>query len=69
MTEKTLIELKSEMIEIMREVKGPDYTMGWLTSAYVYSNMLDHDMERELVIKMINELVDEKVMAALKNQS
>lgn len=69
MSEKTLSQLKQDLFDLMVEVEGRDYTFGWLSSAYIYGNVIDPQVEREMVIKVYKELADKKLMNTLKNQS
>ena len=52
-------EVKKLLIDKMVELKGVNYTFGWLRSAYVYA--MDEDSERSVAIKQLQEYNSEVV--------
>ena len=58
--EKSLIELKEELIDLMVHVHGRTYTFGWLKSSYL--NPCDEQKERTIIQ---HELVNMKAKIEL----
>lgn len=52
-------EVKKLLIDKMVELKGVNYALGWLRSAYVYA--MDEDSERSVAIKQLQEYNSEVV--------
>lgn len=52
-------EIKKLLINKMVELKGINYALGWLKSAYVYAT--DEDSERSVAIKQLQEYNSEVV--------
>ena len=52
-------EVKKLLIDKMVELKGVNYAVGWLKSAYVYA--MDEDSERSVAIKQLQEYNSEVV--------
>jgi hypothetical protein len=55
----TTKEVKKLLIDKMVELKGVNYALGWLRSAYVYA--MDEDSERSVAIKQLQEYNSEGV--------
>ena len=52
-------EVKKLLIDKMVELKGVNYALGWLKSAYVYA--MDEESERSVAIKQLQEYNSEVV--------
>ena len=55
----TTKEVKKLLIDKMVELKGVNYALGWLRSAYFYA--MDEDSERSVAIKQLQEYNSEVV--------
>ena len=56
---KSLFDLKNEMIELMTDVHGNRYTLGWIKTAYLIP-VYDEERERFIIMKTIAELKDQQ---------
>lgn len=62
MTHNELAVLKQQMIDLMIQVRGVNYTVGWLGSAYKHPAA--KDIDRSVVIKTVQQLKDELALRA-----
>jgi hypothetical protein len=62
MTHNELAVLKQQMIDLMIQLRGVNYTVGWLGNAYKHP--IAKDIERLVVIKTVQQLKDELALRA-----
>jgi hypothetical protein len=62
MTHNELAVLKQQMIDLMIQLRGVNYTVGWLGNAYTHP--IAKDIERLVVIKTVQQLKDELALRA-----
>ena len=59
MTRTELAALKQQMIDLMIQVHGVHYTIGWLGSAFKYPTA--QDIDQSVVINTVQQLKDQLV--------
>jgi hypothetical protein len=62
MTHNELAVLKQQMIDLMIQLRGVNYTIGWLGNAYKHP--IAKDIDRSVVIKTVQQLKDELALRA-----
>lgn len=57
MTHNELAALKQQMIDLMIQLRGVNYTVGWLGSAYKHPTA--QDIDRSVVISTVQQLKEQ----------